>query len=169
MEALTIFGAVTGGISVASEILKALDKAVSTASKVRDAPRQAITTLRDVRMIRRNMIRFQRLLDTQSLNRDRGVYIPLDDAQNTFTDCVTSLDKLESLLKPLTDPNLQPMALIERLEWAMQDKQIELLSKRVHDAQASLGLMLTILQQYVFVYLPACLIIARTDKPTVSR
>jgi hypothetical protein len=154
MEALTVFGAVTGGISVASEILKALDKAIATASKVKDAPEQATTTLRDVRMMRQNMLRFQHLLDTQHTSRDRGAYIPLDDVQNTFTDCVTSLDELETLLKPLSDPSLQPMALAERFEWAMQDKKIELLSKRVHDAQASLGLMLTILQQYVPSYFP---------------
>ncbi|RYP28042.1 hypothetical protein DL767_007373 [Monosporascus sp. MG133] len=144
MEALTIFGAVTGGISAASEILKALDKAISTASKIRGAPEQAISTLRDVRMMRLNMIRFQQLLDTRTHAYDRESYIPLDDALNTFTDCVTSLDELESLLKPLTFTT-RDMDLADRLEWAMKDKRIELLSRRVHDAQSSLGLMLTIL------------------------
>lgn len=72
----------------------------------------------------------------------------MDDCQDTFTDCVKSLDELEDLLRPLSDPTLQPLAMSERLEWAMKDKDIERVSKRVQDAQASLGLMLTILQKY---------------------
>ncbi|KAH7151704.1 hypothetical protein B0J13DRAFT_619330 [Dactylonectria estremocensis] len=146
MDPLSIFGAVTGGISVTSEIFKALDKAISTASKVKEAPELAISTLRDVGMMRQNMLRFQQLLNSQALAHERGLYIPLGDAQDTFTDCVTSLDELESLLKPLTDPGLQSLAMSERLEWAMKDKRINELSKRVRDAQSSLGLMLTILQ-----------------------
>jgi hypothetical protein len=152
MEALTIFGAVTGSISAASEVLKALDKAISTASKFKDAPEQAVSTLRDVKMMRANMVRFQSLLDKQAHAHDRGVHIPLDDARDTFTDCVTSLDELENLLRPLSDPMLQPLDLVERLEWAMKDKRIEILSKRLHDAQASLGLMLTILSQYDLIF-----------------
>jgi hypothetical protein len=147
MQALTVFGAVAGSISAASDVLTALDHAVSTAAKVKDAPQQAVATLRDVRMMRTNMVRFQQLLDSQSHLRDRGVYIPLDDTQNTFTDCITSLDELESLLKPLSDPDLKPLDLVARLEWVMKDKRIEALSKRVHDAQSSLGLMLTILSK----------------------
>ncbi|KAF7545771.1 hypothetical protein G7Z17_g8927 [Cylindrodendrum hubeiense] len=146
MDPLSIFGAVTGGISVTSEIFKALEKAISIASKVKEAPELAVSTLRDVGMMRHNMLRFQQLLDSEALARERGLYIPLDDAQNTFTDCVTSLDELESLLKPLSDPGLQSLAMSERLEWAMKDKRINELSKRVRDAQSSLGLMLTILQ-----------------------
>ncbi|CAG9989569.1 unnamed protein product [Clonostachys byssicola] len=145
MQALTVLGAVAGSISAASDVLTVLDHAVSTAAKVKDAPQQAVATLRDVRMMRSNMVRFQQLLDSQNHLRDRGVYIPLDDTQNTFTDCITSLDELESLLKPLSDPNLKPLDLVARLEWVMKDKRIEALSKRVHDAQSSLGLMLTIL------------------------
>ncbi|VUC35616.1 unnamed protein product [Clonostachys rosea] len=145
MQALTVLGAVAGSISAASDVLTALDHAVSTAAKIKDAPQQAVSTLRDVRMMRSNMVRFQQLLDSQSHLRDRGVYIPLDDTQNTFTDCITSLDELESLLKPLSDPDLKPLDLVDRLEWVMKDKRIEALSKRVHDAQSSLGLMLTIL------------------------
>ncbi|KAI9163939.1 Transcription factor lepE [Paramyrothecium foliicola] len=145
MEALTIFGAVTGSISVASEILKALDKAVSTASRFKDAPEQAISTMRDLKMMRANMLRFKVLLDNQTRSRDRGIHIPLEDARDTFTDCVASLDELENLTAPLGNPALQPLELVERLEWTMKDKRIEILSKRLHDAQSSLGLMLTIL------------------------
>lgn len=147
MDPLSIFGGVTGGISVTSETFKALDKAISTASKVKEAPELAVSTLRDVVMMRHNMLRFQQLLNSEALARDRGLYIPLGDAQNTFSDCVTSLDELESLLKPLSDPGLQILAMSERLEWAMKDKRINELSKRARDAQSSLGLMLTILQQ----------------------
>lgn len=147
MDPLSIFGAVTGGISVTSEIFKALDKAISTAFKVKEAPELAVSTLRDVGMMRHNMLRFKQLLNSEALARDRGLYIPLGDAQDAFSDCVTSLDELESLLKPLSDPGLQSLAMSERLEWAMKDKRINELSKRVRDAQSSLGLMLTILQQ----------------------
>ncbi|KAH6876368.1 hypothetical protein B0T10DRAFT_363700, partial [Thelonectria olida] len=146
MDPLTIFGAVTGGISAASETVKVLDKAITLASKVKEAPELAACTLRHVKMMRYNMIRFQQLLDSGQHARDRGLYIPLDDAQDTFTDCVTSLDELESLLKPLSDPGLGSLAMSERLEWAMKDNRINQLSKRVQDAQSSLGLMLTILQ-----------------------
>ncbi|KPM35059.1 hypothetical protein AK830_g11508 [Neonectria ditissima] len=146
MDPLSIFGAVTGGISVTSEIFKALDAAITIASRVKEAPDLAVSTLRDVGMMRQNMLRFQQLLDSEALARERGLYIPLGDARNTFTDCVASLDELESLLKPLSDPGLQPLAMSERLEWAMKDKRINQLSKRVRDAQSSLGLMLTILQ-----------------------
>ncbi|KAK7426592.1 hypothetical protein QQZ08_006922 [Neonectria magnoliae] len=146
MDPLSIFGAVTGGVSVTSEIFKTLDAAITMASKVKEAPELAVSTLRDVGMMRQNMLRFQQLLDSEALARDRGLYIPLGDARNTFTDCVASLDELESLLKPLSDPGLQSLAMSERLEWAMKDKRINQLSKRVRDAQSSLGLMLTILQ-----------------------
>lgn len=148
MDPLTIFGAVTGGISAASETLKVLDKAISVASRVKHAPELATSTLRYVRMMRSNMIRFRQLLDSGKLARERGLHIPMDDCQDTFTDCVKSLDELEDLLRPLSDPTLQPLAMSERLEWAMKDKDIERVSKRVQDAQASLGLMLTILQKY---------------------
>lgn len=147
MQALTILGAVVGGISAASDILTILDKAISTAKKIKDAPEQATATLRHVRMMRLNMIRFQKLLDSQHDLRETGIYIPLEDTQNTFTDCITCLDELESLIEPLSDPSLQPLELTDKLEWVMKDKRIELLSRRVQDAQSSLGLMLTILSK----------------------
>jgi hypothetical protein len=149
MDPLSIFGAVAGGISVTSEIVKALDKAISTASKVKEAPDLAVSTLRDVSMMRLTMIRFQQLLDSQRVDAQRSIYFSLDDAQNVFLGCVTSLDQLENLLRPLSDPRLQSLDISDRLEWAMKDKRINQLAQRVRDAQASLNLMLTIMQQSV--------------------
>ncbi|KAI8681863.1 hypothetical protein NCS55_00439600 [Fusarium keratoplasticum] len=146
MDPLSIFGAVAGGISVTSEIVKALDKAISTASRVKEAPDLAVSTLRDVSMMRLTMIRFQQLLDSQRLDDQRSIYFSLDDAQNVFLGCVTSLDQLENLLRPLSDPRLQSLDISDRLEWAMKDKRINQLAQRVRDAQASLNLMLTIMQ-----------------------
>ncbi|KAJ3466847.1 hypothetical protein MRS44_004411 [Fusarium solani] len=146
MDPLSIFGAVAGGISVTSEIVKALDKAISTASKVKEAPDLAVSTLRDVSMMRLTMIRFQQLLDSQRVDAQRSIYFSLDDAQNVFLGCVTSLDQLENLLRPLSDPRLQSLDISDRLEWAMKDKRINQLAQRVRDAQASLNLMLTIMQ-----------------------
>ncbi|KAM6535654.1 hypothetical protein FALCPG4_005203 [Fusarium falciforme] len=146
MDPLSIFGAVAGGISVTSEIVKALDKAISTASRVKEAPDLAVSTLRDVSMMRLTMVRFQQLLDSQRLDDQRSIYFSLDDAQNVFLGCVTSLDQLENLLRPLSDPRLQSLDISDRLEWAMKDKRINQLAQRVRDAQASLNLMLTIMQ-----------------------
>lgn len=149
MDPLSIFGAVAGGISVTSEIVKALDKAISTASKVKEAPGLAESTLHDVNMMRLTMMRFQQLLDSHRLDARRSIYFSLDDAQNVFLGCVTSLDQLENLLRPLSDPRLQSLDISDRLEWAMKDKRINQLAQRVRDAQASLSLMLTIMQQSV--------------------
>ncbi|KAL6361268.1 hypothetical protein LRP88_04734 [Fusarium phalaenopsidis] len=146
MDPLSIFGAVAGGISVTSEIVKALDKAISTASRVKEAPDLAVSTLRDVSMMRLTMIRFQQLLDSQRPDAQRGIYFSLDDAQNVFLGCVTSLDQLENLLGPLSDPRLQSLDISDRLDWAMKDKRINQLAQRVRDAQASLNLMLAIMQ-----------------------
>ncbi|KAJ4182508.1 hypothetical protein NW755_010275 [Fusarium falciforme] len=146
MDPLSIFGAVAGGISVTSEIVKALDKAISTASRVKEAPGLAVSTLRDVSMMRLTMVRFQQLLDSQRLDDQRSIYFSLDDAQNVFLGCVTSLDQLENLLRPLSDPRLQSLDISDRLEWAMKDKRINQLAQRVRDAQTSLNLMLTIMQ-----------------------
>ncbi|KAJ4132750.1 hypothetical protein NW754_015564 [Fusarium falciforme] len=146
MDPLSIFGAVAGGISVTSEIVKALDKAISTASRVKEAPDLAVSTLRDVSMMRLTMVRFQQLLDSQRLDDQRSIYFSLDDTQNVFLGCVTSLDQLENLLRPLSDPRLQSLDISDRLEWAMKDKRINQLAQRVRDAQASLNLMLTIMQ-----------------------
>ncbi|KAJ3531379.1 hypothetical protein NM208_g8904 [Fusarium decemcellulare] len=147
MDPLSIFGAVAGGISVTSEIVKALDKAISIASSVKEAPELAKSTLRDVATMRSTMLRFQTLLNSKALENRPGIYFPLDDAQNAFLGCVTSLDELESLIRPLSDPKLKSLDMSERLEWAMKDKRINQLSQRVRDAQLSLVLMSTILQQ----------------------
>ncbi len=147
MDPITIFGALTGGISATNEIVRALEKAISIASRIKSAPEAALSTLRDVNMMRRNMLMFQQLLDSGGGLRDRGLYIPLDGAQNTFMDCVASLDELESHLRPLTDPSLQSLGMSARLEWVMKDTRTKELSKRVQNAQQSLGLMLTILQK----------------------
>lgn len=149
MEPLTIFGAVTGGISAASEILKTLEWAIDTAGRVRAAPEQAHSTLRDVRMIRKNLEGFERLKDhlSSSVPQNRLAYIPLEDCKNTFIDCVSTLDELENVIRPLKDPSLDVLSLSNRLQWAMKDARIADLSKRVHNAQSSLGFMLTIMQQ----------------------
>ncbi|KAL2689336.1 hypothetical protein Neosp_003389 [[Neocosmospora] mangrovei] len=146
MDPLSIFGAVAGGISVTSEIVKALDKAISMASRVKEAPDLAVSTLRDVSMMRLTMIRFQQLFDSQRLDTQRSIHFSFDDAQNVFLGCVTSLDQLENLLRPLSDPRLQSLDMSDRLEWAMKDKRINQLAQRVRDAQTSLNLMLTIMQ-----------------------
>jgi hypothetical protein len=148
MDPLTIFGAVTGGISAASEIIKALEWVISIVSKVREAPEMATATLSDVSMMRRNMLQFQQLLESVTASQERLSYIRLEDTKNTFMDCVSSLDELENIIKPLVDPSLDPLALSVRLQWAMKDKRIEELSERVHNTQNSLGLMLIILQKY---------------------
>ncbi|KAF4462080.1 hypothetical protein FALBO_11112 [Fusarium albosuccineum] len=147
MDPLSIFGAVAGGISVTSEIVKALDKAISIASNVKEAPELAKSTLRDVSTMRSTMLRFQTLLNSRALENRPGIYFPLDDAQNAFLGCITSLDELESLIRPLSDPKLKSLDMSERLEWAMKDKRINQLSQRVRDAQLSLVLMSAILQQ----------------------
>lgn len=146
MDPITLLGAVTGGISAASEIATALNFVISKAQKVKAAPEFASATLRDVQMMRKNLLGFQNLQDGNSITLDRLSCIPLEDAKNTFLDCITSLDQLEDVVKPLANPSLDPLSMIERLQWAMKDEKIGRLSQRVQNAQNSLGLMLTILQ-----------------------
>ncbi|KAK0701312.1 hypothetical protein B0H67DRAFT_98263 [Lasiosphaeris hirsuta] len=147
MDTLTIFGAVTGGISATSSVLKLLQWAVATADKFQAAPEQALATLRDVQMIHRNLVGFGRLQEKwQLVPQDRLSCIPLEDTKNTLVDCISSLDELEDVLKPLDDPSLDALSLSSRLAWVMKDSRITDLSKRLHNAQSSLGLMLTIMQ-----------------------
>lgn len=145
MDPITIFGAITGGVSAASEVADALGSVISKAQKIKAAPHFASATLRDVQMMRRNLLGFQNLQDGDPATQDRLTCIPLEDAKNTFLDCITSLDQLEDVVRPLADPSLDPLSMMERLRWTMKDEKIGQLSRRVHNGQGSLGLMLTIL------------------------
>lgn len=148
MDPLTIFGAVTGGISAAGAILKVLRTVVATTEKYQAAPELALATLRDVQMVHRNLIGLGRLQHKwRLLPQDRLSCIPLEDAKNTLVDCVSSLDELEDVLRPLDDPSLDAFSIMSRLAWLMNDSRIADLSKRLHNAQSSLGLMLVIMQQ----------------------
>ncbi|RTE69613.1 hypothetical protein BHE90_015997 [Fusarium euwallaceae] len=154
MDPLSIVAAVAGGISITSGITKLLDEAVSAASRIKHAPDLAVSTLDYVKTMWKTMDRLQRLL-LKNPDKQRNVFLPLDDIEDVFINCVMVLDELETVLKPLCYKKSRGSAKDIRMAWtmsdrlavAMKDKRINKLIQRVRDAQTSLNLMLSIMQQ----------------------
>ncbi|RSL40355.1 hypothetical protein CEP54_016143, partial [Fusarium duplospermum] len=141
---------ITGGISIPGAsrsitggITKLLDETVSAASRIKHAPDLAVSTLRYVETMWATMVGLQRLL-LKNTNKQRNVFLPLDDVEDAFLNCVIVLDELETVLHPLCYRKPRDSAKDIRMAWtmsdrlalAMRDKRINQLVQRLCKKQA---------------------------------
>ena len=143
MDFLSVASSVAGLLLAAGKVIGFLCTMVDAPSTARDV----LAEVQALQAIFRQLDSFISAPNQQSAARKSR--IQLHDLVVTLTDCVTTFSELEVELKKLGAAD----STWEKTKWAVKDKDIAKILRRLQMHKASLGLMLSIYSW--FVYHPA--------------
>ncbi len=141
MDPLSISVSILGLCCAAVQVNSLLKTFVDSS---KDAPATARHTLSEVSAIYVCLNQLDAFLSgRQESSRSRRSLLMLEQIIIIFTDCVSIFSELEQILESVKTDG--PMRVLDRLKWAVKEKNIIKLLTRLQTSKASLGLMLTIL------------------------
>jgi hypothetical protein len=142
-DPLSIAASVAGLLATAGKVCSALSHFIGAAV---DAPKSAQSALNAVEEVRLALDMVKGLIDTiSSLPSARRVLVGLDHIAITFSHCVLTLSKLESLV-------CFKDGMMHRLRWAWGEKRVLALLPKLESQKISLSLMVTVLVWYVALF-----------------
>ncbi|KAH0538887.1 hypothetical protein FGG08_004543 [Glutinoglossum americanum] len=141
MDPLSVAASVVGLLIAAGKMAQSLKQLTSLA----DAPSSAKAVLTEMSDMAAALEHLQDYLNgTTSVPAGRGQFILLEHVVVTLTGCVTTYSELELIIDSVhVDPE---MGAFDRIKWAVKEKEILDIVRRIQNHKSSLTLMLTILQ-----------------------
>lgn len=142
MDPLSVTAGVLGILMAAGKVSSALNGFIKN---TKNAPKRAQEILGDVNAFSGILSQLQAyLFGRANSSPSRASMILIEQVIVTLTECVTTFSELEDALG--TADSGSEMTILNRARWAMKEKDIIEIHRKLQNNKSSLTLMLTILQ-----------------------